>query len=147
MNEVEVQKLQAHLRALHRSFRESLPPVAGVSRSAVRVLGVVARAGDVQPRGIADELGMVSSNVAAALRELETAGYVERHRSAIDGRRITVTLTAQGVAAVADHRSLRVGGFQDVIEAALTPAEQKQLAAVIPLLEKLVAAQVRGGRS
>jgi DNA-binding MarR family transcriptional regulator len=143
MDEAEVKELERHLRALHRSFREGLPPVPGVSRSAVRVLGVVARARAVQPRAIADELGMVSSNVAAALRELEAAGYVERRRSETDGRRIAVTLTTHGVDAVATHRSLRADGLREAIETSLSESEQDQLAAAVPLLTKLVAARQR----
>lgn len=135
------------LRALHRSFRENLPPVDGVSRSAVRVLGAVARSGQIQPRGIADDLGMVSSNVAAALRELEAAGYVERRRSSTDGRRIAVTLTDKGAETVAAHRLLRVTGLRETIETALTPSEQGQLAAAIPLLGKLVIARGSEERS
>jgi DNA-binding MarR family transcriptional regulator len=147
MDEGEIRELQGHLRALHRAFRDGLPNVPGVSRSAVRVLGFVARAGDAHPREIADELGMVSSNVAATLRELEAAGYVERRRSATDGRRVVVTLTAHGADAVATHRSLRVDGLREAIGTSLSPSEQDQLAAAIPLLGKIAAAQQRDQRA
>ncbi len=141
MDEVTARELQAYLRALHKQFRDGVPPVEGISRSAVRVLGVVARAEGgqgVQPGRIADELGMTTSNVAAALGELESAGYVSRQRSSEDARRITVSLTDRGVSTVATHRSLRVDDLQQTIGAALSAAEQAQLAAVVPLLGKLV---------
>jgi DNA-binding MarR family transcriptional regulator len=83
---------------------------------------------------------MASSNVAAALRELVEAGYVTRQRSATDGRLITVTLTDQGVSAVAGHRALRANDLRETIEATLTPVEQEQLAAAVPLLGRLAAA-------
>ena len=143
MEEIEVRTLQAHLRRLHKRAVRSLPPLDGVSRSATRVLVVVARsAGDagVQPGQIAEVLEMTASNVAAALRELEQAGYVARQRAAADGRRITVVLTGRGGAAVTAHRALRVDGLREAIEGALTPAEQAQLAAVIPLIGRVSAA-------
>jgi DNA-binding MarR family transcriptional regulator len=148
MDEGELRELQSHLRALQAQFRRSLPPVEGVSRTAVRVLGVVARAQDAgaRPGRIAEELAMTSSNVAAALRELEQAGYIARRRDAGDGRRISAVLTPRGAETVDAHRALRVGGLREAIEVALTPAEQRQLTAVIPLLGRIVEAGQKEGR-
>lgn len=142
MDEDQLGELQTSVRALHAQFRRSLPEVDGVSRTAVRVLGAIARAqsSSVQPRQLADELSMASSNVAAALRELEQAGYVVRHRDPEDGRRVSAALTPHGSQAVAAHRSLRVSGLREAVESALTPTEQQQLAAVIPYLSRIVAA-------
>lgn len=153
MDEIDVRELQAHLRTLHRRLRQSVPPVAGVSRSAARVLGAVARAGaeagdageaGAQPGRIADELVMTTSNVAGALRELDDAGYVARRPAASDGRRTVVVLTDAGAQAVAAHRALRVDGLREWVEAALTPDEQARLAAVVPLLGKIAAAGEAG---
>ncbi|MER6539908.1 MarR family winged helix-turn-helix transcriptional regulator [Streptomyces sp. 900105755] len=143
MNEVDVRTLQAHLRKLQKRVARSISPLDGVSRSATRVLVVVARSvGDegMQPGQLAEALEMTTSNVAAALRELEQAGYVARRRTAADGRRITVALTEQGAEAVSTHRALRVDGLREAIEGALTAEEQAQLTAVIPLLGRVCAA-------
>jgi len=143
VDEIEVRTLQAHLRKLQKRVARSLPPLDGVSRSATRVLVIVARStGDegVQPGQVAEALGMTASNVAAALRELEQAGYVARQRSPSDGRRITVILTERGADAVTAHRALRVDGLREAIESALTSDEQAQLAAVIPLIGRVCAA-------
>ena len=143
MDEIEVRTLQAHLRRLHRRVARSLPPLDGVSRSATRVLIIVARCAGgegAQPGRIAGALEMTASNVAAALRELEQAGYVARQRTAADGRRIAVVLTERGAEAVAAHRTLRVDGLREAIEGALAPDEQAQLAAVIPLIGRVCAA-------
>lgn len=143
MDEIEVRTLQAHLRKLHKRLARSLPPLDGVSRSATRVLSAVARAGSeegAQPGRIAEAIGMTTSNVAAALRELEQEGYVARRRTPADGRRIAVVLTPRGEHAVAGHRALRTDGLREAIEGALTTAEQAQLAAVIPLIGRVSAA-------
>jgi len=145
MDEVQLAQLQSAVRALHTHLQRTMPPVDGVSRTAARVLGAVARAqdDDVQPRRVADELSMTSSNVAAALRELEEAGYIERHRDHHDGRRVSVALTPRGADAVAAHRALRIEGLRATLDAALTPAEQRQLAAAVPLLDRM--AEAGGG--
>jgi DNA-binding MarR family transcriptional regulator len=123
----------------------SVPPLEGVSRTAARVLRVVARGcGDdrdqgMRPGQIAEALGMTTSNVAAALRELEDAGYIARRRAAGDARRIAVVLTTHGADVVAAHRALRVDGLREAVEGALTPDEQARLAAVIPLIGRVAA--------
>lgn len=148
MNEAEIQELQAHLRALQKQFRRDLPPVDGLSHSAVRVLGAVVRGGGagVQPGQLAGELGMTTSNVAAALRALEGSGYVTRQRDDGDRRRIAVRLTKAGTDAVAEHRMLRVGGLRAAIDAELNADEQAQLRAAIPLLGRLAAHGTGEGR-
>lgn len=142
MDETRIAELQAHLRRLHKRSMRSVPPLEGVSRSAARVLRVVARTcGDegMRPGQIAEALGMTTSNVAAALRELEDAGYIARRREAGDARRIAVVLTAHGSEVVAAHRALRVDGLREAVEGALTPDEQARLAAVIPLIGRVAA--------
>jgi DNA-binding MarR family transcriptional regulator len=142
MDDVELRRLQSHIRDLHRQFRQGVPPIDGLSRTAVRLLGAIARntvdGGGVGPGRIADVLEMTSSNVAAALRELDAAGLIVRVRAGGDARRVTISLTDAGAAAVAENRALRVDAFRDLVERALAPGEREQLAAVIPLLGRLV---------
>ncbi|MBR7839556.1 MarR family transcriptional regulator [Actinospica durhamensis] len=144
MDEVEVRTLQSHLGKLHKRLARGLPPLDGVSRSATRVLSAaVASAGTeegAQPGRIAEAIGMTTSNVAAALRELEQEGYVARRRAPDDGRRIAVVLTERGKHALAAHRALRAHGLREAIEAVLTTDEQAQLTAVIPLIGRVSAA-------
>jgi DNA-binding MarR family transcriptional regulator len=140
VNEDLTQELQTHLWTLMRKTRQNAPPIEGVSRSAARVLVTVARqAGDegVPPGRIAETLAMATSNVAAALRELDEAGYIDRRRSTEDGRRVEVALTTRGARALAERRALRVDALRDAIDAALDDDEQAQLAAVIPLLQRV----------
>lgn len=151
MNEELALELQEHVRKLYKQFRRDVPPLERASRSAVSVLGVVARdvhsPDGIAPGVIADRLGMASSNVATALRELEDAGYVARRRAPDDGRRVVVSLTPAGVSAVASHRALRANSLLDQIETILTPDEQALLATAIPLLGRLVAERNPGSPS
>ena len=138
MNDDDLDRLLGQLRALKRRQRRERPPVEGLSRSAVRVLGAVARSdGGAQPTQIGAELVMTSSNVAAALRELTGAGLVSRLGDEADTRRVNITLTAAGERLVADSRATRdiwlIEGMRDL----LTKEEEKVLVAAGSILERL----------
>ena len=141
MSPDDARALQSVLRTLLRSGRRSVPAITGVSRAASRLLGAIARRGDdeVRPGELADDLGMTSSNVATTLRELEGAGYIERRRAVTDARQILIRLTDRGGEAVAEHRTLKVDALREAIGASLTEAEQAQLVAVVPLLQRVAA--------
>jgi DNA-binding MarR family transcriptional regulator len=138
MNDDDLNRLLGQLRALQRRQRRERPPVEGLSRSAVRVLGAVARSdGGAQPTQIGVELVMTSSNVAAALRELAGQDLVERIPDEGDTRRVNITLTAAGERLVADSRATRdiwlIEGMRDL----LTKEEEKVLVAAGSILERL----------
>lgn len=139
MNDDEVRRLESQLRALRNRQRREVSTVDGVTPTAVRVLGVIARGGDagVSPGHISAELSMKTSNVASALRELDDADLVERQRADNDRRQIRVRLTRHGVAAVAKHRSMRAGWLHEAVSATLSPGEQRTLLAAGDLLERL----------
>ncbi|MCU1480256.1 MAG: MarR family transcriptional regulator [Subtercola sp.] len=140
MNETQVRTLQTQLNALHRRQRREWMPAADVSRSSLRVVGAVARLGDeCQPALIAGELQMTSSNVAAALRELEAAGLIARSRDTIDSRRINISLTEAGAHLVADSRFERDRWLRTTIDRELTDDEQQLLLAAGDLIARLAA--------
>lgn len=145
MDEREVRLLRTRLQELHRRQRRETPPIEGIGGTSARVLGAIARAeGGAGPGAIAAELAMTSSNVAAALRELDAAGLVVRVADPEDRRRVRLLLSRAGEAAVAAHRHGRDEWFAAAIEAELDPAEQELLMRVSPLIERL--ARWSGGR-
>ena len=115
------------MRMLGRRLRRELPPVEGVSRSAVQVLRIVSRGPEPSPGDVAQRLRMTSSNVAAALRELESAGLVRRVRDPQDGRRVQLLLTARGADAVSCVHAERDTWFGRAIEAVLDEEELRTL--------------------
>lgn len=140
MDDEQALELQRRLRRFDRRQRAERPRVDGVTSRAVLVLGAIARAPrPVQPSDLAAELEMASSNVAAALRELEAAGHVSRERDRDDGRRVAILLSAAGEAAVAEHRAARAGWLRRAADATLTEDEQEQLLRAAGLLERLSA--------
>ncbi len=80
---------------------------------------------------------MTTSNVAAALRELEHAGCISRERDAGDTRRVNVTLTDAGRKVVERHRADRAGWLAEAIDALLRPEEQAALIEVGRLIRRL----------
>jgi DNA-binding MarR family transcriptional regulator len=81
---------------------------------------------------------MTSSNVAAALRELETAELIRRQRDdPDDARRVRVFVTKHGAAAVADFRHERDTWLGRAVEAVLSDDEQRVLLAAGQLLQRL----------
>ena len=125
------------MRMLGRRLRRELPPVRGVSRSAVQVLRVVSHGHQPSPGDVAQRLRMTTSNVAAALRELESAGLVRRMRDPQDGRRIQLLLTASGADAVSCVHAERDTWFGRAIEAVLDEGELATLLAAGELMQRL----------
>ncbi len=126
------------MKLLQRRLRREVLPVHGLSRTAVQVLTAVERSPEPpQPRQLAETTQMTSSNVAAALRELEAAGTVERRRHSDDARRVSVLITAHGRSLVADIRSERDSWLGRAVETLLDPEEQRRLLAAGALLQRL----------
>jgi DNA-binding MarR family transcriptional regulator len=138
VNEGDVRTLQMQLNELRRRQRREQAPVGGLSHTAVRVLGAVARRPDeAQPSQVGDELKMTSSNVAAALRELDAGGYIRRDRDAVDTRRVNIGLTSKGQQLVIQTRAERDSWLGGAIEAELDDREQAVLLEAGRLVERL----------
>jgi DNA-binding MarR family transcriptional regulator len=138
MKDDDLNRLLGQLRALQRRQRRERPPIEGLSRSAVRVLGAVARGdGGAQPTQIGVELVMTSSNVAASLRELTREGLVSRLADEADTRRVNITLTPAGERVVADNRATRDIWLIEAMRDLLTNEEEDVLLAAGATLERL----------
>ena len=125
------------MRMLGRRLRHELPPVRGVSRSAVQVLRIVERAPDPSPSDVAEKLRMTSSNVAAALRELESAGLVCRGRDPEDGRRVRLSITPAGAEAVSCVHAERDTWLGRAIGTLLSDDDQLTLLRAGELMQRL----------
>ena len=126
------------MKLLQRRLRREAPTVRGASRTAMQVLGAVTRLPEgVQPGRIAQEERMTSSNVAAALRELETAALVHRRRDEADARRVLVFVTGPGRALLADVRSEKQTWLGRATTALLDQDEQRLLLAAGALMQRL----------
>lgn len=137
MTHDEIDLLLSQLRAFHQRQRTEQVTVEGLSATSMRVLGAIARHDGVQPSQLARELIMTTSNIAAALRELDGRGLVSRSTDDEDSRRVIVDLTAEGRRVVAAVRESRNRWLQSAIAAGLTPEEQATLLAAGRVLARL----------
>ena len=81
--------------AVDRDFVASLTDL-GLKPRHLRLLVLVDRAGELNQRDLAGQLGMDPGNLVAILDSLEANGLVARHRSGGDRRHRLVSLTASG---------------------------------------------------
>lgn len=94
------------------------------------ILRILATAPGMTQQALASLLGMAPSRLVALLDELDANGLTERHRSEDDRRRHAVVLTDKGrktLAAIGETAR----EHQRILFAALSDAEQKQLAELL----------------
>lgn len=138
MRENDVRRFQEQLKALQRRQRREWTSPAGLTETGVRVLGSIARHPDgSQPGLIADDLGLTSSNVAAALRELEARGLITQAKDERDSRRTNISPTPAGTTVVGSSRNERYGWLARAIDAVLDEDQQTLLSEAGMLLERL----------
>jgi DNA-binding MarR family transcriptional regulator len=137
MDDEAVSLFRLQVKRLQRRLRQEVPPLQGLSRSALQVLSGVSRKPGISPREVGAELQMTSSNVAAALREVEAGGFLERRKDPEDARRARLSLTVAGVEAVARMRNERDTWLGRAVDAVLTAEEQRTLVAAGRLMELL----------
>jgi DNA-binding MarR family transcriptional regulator len=148
MHETDVRRLQEQLKAFQRRQRRDWSSPGGLTHTTVRVVGSIARLPEgCQPGQISDDLGVTSSNVAAALRELESRGLITRSKDTRDTRRTNIRLTAAGEALVERSRNARDGWLSQAIDAVLDKDQQVLLLEAGMLLEKLSGFDGKAGSS
>ncbi|QMU69489.1 MarR family winged helix-turn-helix transcriptional regulator [Streptacidiphilus sp. P02-A3a] len=138
MDDDEVRGFRTQMKLLQQRLRQEALPVQGITRTALQVLAALVRLPEgSQPGQVAQELRMTSSNVAAALRELEAAGYLRRRRDEADARRVLVFVTEPGRALLADVRGERDTWLGRATAALLDQDEQRLLLAAGALMQRL----------
>jgi DNA-binding MarR family transcriptional regulator len=71
-------------------------------------------AGDTTVTELAERLGITVQAVSKTVLEMEQFGYIERTRSAADGRAWTLALSKRGQASVAESRRARFAVMRDL---------------------------------
>jgi DNA-binding MarR family transcriptional regulator len=88
--------------------------------------------------------GLQPQSLTRMLAVLHKNGLIERNKDEADERRVLLSITPKGVAAVRRDIMLRRKWLKEALDAALTPEEQVQLTAAAGLMLKL--AQQGGGK-
>jgi DNA-binding MarR family transcriptional regulator len=121
---------------LYRRLRQStgegdltLPERSALSR--------IARGGPMTASALAKQEQISAQSVGATLATLERRSLVMRRPDPDDGRRIILTLTHAGHAAVDAKRAARNARLSHALSVNFTAAEREQLAVLAPLIERL----------
>jgi DNA-binding MarR family transcriptional regulator len=105
----------------------------------LELLGAIERAKDATPTVLGQSVSMLSSNLAAALRDLEAEGLIVRTPDAEDRRKVRVRLTPVGHDVLQENISRRERWLADAIDQSLTKEERTLLFKSGELLDRIAA--------
>jgi DNA-binding MarR family transcriptional regulator len=128
--------LGASLSLLYRRLRQSIS-TADLTLPERSALSRVARGGPMTATALAKQEQISPQSIGATLATLEHRGLIERSPDPGDGRRIIVTLTEAGRAAVDAKRAARNAKLSETLSAHFSEAERAQLRELAPLIERL----------
>ncbi len=139
-------RLADQAEALFRAFRVVRRRViarpigmVGLPGAHLELLNLVRRFPGLRTRDAAQHLRLASNTVSTLASHLDDAGLLERRRDDSDRRGVRFYLTAAAADELADWRDQRLGLLAQALSA-LEPADQAQIAATLPALERLVGA-------
>jgi DNA-binding MarR family transcriptional regulator len=95
------------------------------------------REGPTSPSTLATGEGVTSQAIAGVVRDLERRALVERTGGQTDRRRVAVAITDAGRELLMNREHVVVGAMVRALAEEYTPAEQRQLESVVPLLNRL----------
>lgn len=113
--------------------------MAGLRGAHLELLNLVRRYPGVRTREAAGHLRLASNTVSTLASHLDDAGLLERRRDDTDRRGVRFYLSAAAADELADWRDQRLGLLAQALSA-LEPADQAQITAALPALERLVGA-------
>jgi DNA-binding MarR family transcriptional regulator len=126
---VSIGRLVRRLRQGHVPGDLTLSEASVLSRLDIR--------GPATPSELAAEERVRPQAMSTTLAGLEARGLVARAGDPGDGRRVLMSLTDAGRQLLVDRRGIKAARMARALATGFTPAEQQQLAAATPLLERL----------
>jgi DNA-binding MarR family transcriptional regulator len=108
-----------------------------LSRTAGSLLATLRDGGPQRITALADAEAVAQPTMTTLVGRLERAGLVERRPDPADARAVLVTITSDGLERLLAIREARAAAM-DARLSALDPEEREALAAVIPVLDKLI---------
>jgi len=138
INSRDIAQLRTQLMAVSRRLRREAQ-TDDQSWARLLVLGAIDRhGGSATPSMLADDEGMQSSNLAAALRDLEAKNLIVRTQDVEDRRKVRVRLSPVGRKLLYENRARRERWLAETMNACLTAAECAELIKAAPLLERIM---------
>jgi DNA-binding MarR family transcriptional regulator len=126
---VSIGRLVRRLRQGHVPGDLTLSEASVLSRLDIR--------GPATPSELAAEERVRPQAMSTTLGSLDARGLVTRAGDPADGRRVLMSVTDAGRQLLVDRRGVKAARMARALATGFTPAEQQQLAAATPLLERL----------
>jgi DNA-binding MarR family transcriptional regulator len=127
--QLSVGLLLRRMRQAQVSGELTLPESAALAR--------LDRGGPTTSSALAKQEQISAQSMGATLAGLETRGLIQRRADPEDGRRIVLSLTDAGLAALREKRNARTEQLAHALSSGFTSSELQQLLAAAPLLERL----------
>jgi DNA-binding MarR family transcriptional regulator len=132
------QELRGFVSKLKRRLRDQ-DDIGDLTPSQTAVLLRLESEGSATTSGLARAEGIRPQSMGAVVAALEAAGLVIGAPDPADGRQTLLSLTDDCRRWLTEGRAARQDWLTRTIEARLSTSEQDQLAAAMPLLQRLVA--------
>lgn len=129
--------LRLTLGRIVRKIQQAKSAGEDLPLSEASVLARLERDGPDSPGSLAALEGVRPQAMATTLAALEQRALVSRRPDPDDGRRAVITVTEAGRTVVTDRRSASVRRLAAALGEDFTPAERRELAAALPLLDRL----------
>jgi DNA-binding MarR family transcriptional regulator len=128
--------LHVSVGMLLRKLRQA-QPAGELSLPERSALAHLDRAGPATASALARLEQISQQSMGATLAGLERRGLVARSADPNDGRRVVLSVTAEGRKVLTSRRGERTEQLAGALAAGFTQAEREQLMAAAPLLERL----------
>jgi DNA-binding MarR family transcriptional regulator len=128
--------LRVVLGRIVRRLRQHHEP-GELTLSEISVLSRLDRYGPATPGALADDERVRPQAMGATLAVLEHRALVTRAADPHDGRRVLMSVNADGRRLLVDRRSANSQRMAAALTEGFSREEQRQLIAVIPLLERM----------
>ena len=131
------QDIRALAGKLKRKLREQAD-IGDLTPSQTAVLHRLDKDGPTTTSNLARAEGMRPQSMGSVITALDAAGLVSGRPDPSDGRQTILSLTDACRQLIGEGRAARQDWLFRTIQSQLSPSEQAQLAAAIPLLQQLV---------
>lgn len=138
--DVDIEQLADELRVSIGFFVRRLRQVQAdgeLSLPETTALARLDRGGPTTVTALAKLEQVSAQSMGATLAALESRALVKRKPDPDDGRQSVIAPTKAGLAALWNKRNARTELIARALDAELTPAEIRRLAAAVPLIERL----------
>jgi Transcriptional regulators len=132
--------LRMAVAALHKALRRKTSHISSYSMTELETISLINRNKSILASELAMRTRITTQSMSQILKKLESQGLIERKESANDKRKMHISITPAGEKLVKQNRYERDLHLQKRIEKLLTEKEVALLEKVVPVLNKLAAA-------